>query len=178
MRRNAADILFVYHYTSARRPFLPSVSPFSFPSFSLSSLPPPPPASSLLFPFPRLSFSLHSSFSCFPLFLRLSASPAHPDPLCFPSRGRSRAYLFYFIIKQTSSCHILARTCVFTRTQGIHVKHSLSHLTQDQLTRRPCIVLRARKIFFPPLRPPPPTPPSLQRVPRLSLALSRVSSVI
>lgn len=42
-----------------------------------------------------------------------SLPPAPPLPVT-----RASVYLFYFIIKQTSSCHPLAPTCVFTRTHG------------------------------------------------------------
>lgn len=98
--------LYIITHIDPRRPFLPTV-----PSRS-SSFP-----SSVLLPFPRLSFSLRFSFSCSPLLL----------PFLPPVR-RAYMYLFYFIIKQTSSCHPRA-TCVFTRIYGIHVKHSL-HLTR------------------------------------------------
>lgn len=109
MRRNAADILFVYHYTHrVRRPFLPSVSSPS-PFSSLSPVP-------LIGP---------SSLSSPLVFLVLLFSLS----LCTTRFASRRVYLFYFIIKQTPLPVILAPTCVFTRTHGIHVKHSL-HLTR------------------------------------------------
>lgn len=116
MRRNAADILFVYHYTHrVRRPFLPSVSTTS-PSHLV---PFSRPLSSVLLPFPRLSVSSVLLFS--PVSLSLSPPPA----------SRRVAVCIYFILllnkplflsssRQHASLHVHT---------AIHVKHSL-HLTR------------------------------------------------
>lgn len=96
MRRNAADILFVYHYTHRPPSSLSSYRPLSLPLVPFLAGP-----SSLSSPLP---FSLRFSFSCSP-----------PPPLPFlPAARRAYMYLFYFIIKQTSSCHPRANMRLYT----------------------------------------------------------------
>lgn len=79
---------------------------------------------------PLVPFSCPSHRYFFPFlasrFPRSLVLPVSLSATRFPSR---RVYLFYFIIKQTPLPVILAPTYVFTRTHGIHVKHSL-HLTR------------------------------------------------
>jgi len=120
-----------------------------------------------------ICISLHTSTPVVPFFLPSPlVSPRLPHRSFFPflasrflSASRSLVllspylsslppvvymYLFYFIIKQTSSCHPRA-TCVFTRIYEIHVKHSL-HLTRGSAY---ATVPDTKNIFslYPPLVP-------------------------
>lgn len=94
MRRNAADILFVYHYTHRPPSSLSSNRPLSVPS--LVSLAGPS------------SLSLASRFlSASRSLVLLSRCLSSPPPV-------AHMYLFYFIIKQTSSCHPRANMRLYT----------------------------------------------------------------
>lgn len=127
MRRNAADILFVYHYTHRPVvPFLPSVSYLSSPSVLL------------FFPAP----SSHSSPLVFPTLLVLSFSPPSPSPLLLPVTS----CIYFILLLNKPLPVILAPTCVFTRTRD-------PRQTQSPLDARIGLRDRSRheKYFFPTL---------------------------
>lgn len=130
MRRNAADILFVYHYTHRPIvPFLPSVS-ISFSSCPLSSLSPSP--HRFFFPF------LVSRFS----YTRSAPVSPSPSPLLLPVTS-----CIYFILLLNKPLPVtLAPTCVFTRTWD-------PRQTQSPLDARISLRDRSRheKYFFPTL---------------------------
>lgn len=131
MRRNAADILFVYHYIHRPVvPFLPSVSTLSS-SCPLSSFSPSPRRS--FFPF------LVSRFSYTPRSLVLppvSSSPLLPVTSC----------IYFILLLNKPLPVILAPTCVFTRTWD-------PRQTQSPLDARISLRDRSRheKYFFPTL---------------------------
>lgn len=141
MRRNAADILFVYHYTHrVRRPFLPSVSSPS----PFSSLSPAP----LIGP-----SSLSSPLVFHVLLFSLSLSP----PL-----ASHRAVCIYFILLLNKPLFLSSSR----QHASLHVhtgstSNTVSTWREDRLTRP----FQTRKIFFPyPLLILGITPPS--RIPR------------
>lgn len=80
------------------------------------SYPPSPPRPPLVlsrpFLLPRAGPSSLSSFLVFPTLLVLSFSS--PPGLSRPPASRHVVYLFYFIIKQTSSCHPRANMRLYT----------------------------------------------------------------
>jgi hypothetical protein len=76
-------------------------------------------------------------FSCSrPCLRRCRCPPSALRPAGALARVAYALYLFYFIIKQTSSCHPRADTRLYTRPRPrrIHVKHSL-HLTRGSAYR-------------------------------------------
>lgn len=135
MRRNAADILFVYHYISPRRPF-PTLGLHFVSLLSPLSL-------SSLSPSPRAGPSSLSSFLVFPTLLVLSFSPCLP----FPAPLLPVTSCIYFILLLNKPLPvILAPTCVFTRTRD-------PRQTQSPLDARIGLRDRSRheKYFFPTL---------------------------
>ena len=100
-----------------------------------------------------LSFSLALSFSVrrfsfpflvslvFPTLLVFSHSPP-VSPFPRPPASRHIVYLFYFIIKQTSSCHPRANMRLYTYTGS--TSNTVSTWREDRLTRP----FQTRKIFF------------------------------
>lgn len=109
MRRNAADILFVYHYT--HRPF--RTLRFSTSSLSLSLVPFSFPAPVLL-PFPRFSFFLRSS--C-PLVLPPTSLPSSPSSSSSAPLFPVTSCIYFILLLNKPLPVILAPTCVFTRTR-------------------------------------------------------------
>lgn len=120
-------IFYLYIITHiARRPFSYPPSP-SRPPLVLS------------FPFSAPGPSSLSSFLVFPTLLVLSFSRHLSLP---PATSRHVVYLFYFIIKQTSSCHPRANMRLYTYMGS--TSNTVSTWREDQLTRP----FQTRKIFF------------------------------
>jgi len=121
-------------------PFLPFVS-------SASALPPPPLLPrSLSLPSRRVLF-LSSHAPRFPCAPRFSCS--RPRPAATLARVAYALYLFYFIIKQTSSCHPRADTRLYTRPRPPDPRQTQSPL--DARIGLPRAATRARheKYFSP-----------------------------
>lgn len=173
MRRNAADILFVYHYTHRPVvPFFPS-SPLRFPlpssSLSLSLAGSPalapclPPPSSLRATI--LLFSSPSSLS--PVATSLSLSLSLPR---LPPARHARPCIYFILLlnKPLSSCHPRADMRLYTR---LRARAHAAHPRQTQslhLTRGSAYATRAldmKNIFSPAAATPSPSSSPFSRSP-------------
>jgi len=125
-------------------PFLPFVS-------SASALPlPPPPPRSLSLPSRRVVF-LSSHVPRFPCAPRFSCS--RPRPAATLARVAYALYLFYFIIKQTSSCHPRADTRLYTRPRPPDPRQTQSPLDARIGLPRAATCARHEKYFSPAVLP-------------------------